>query len=189
MAVVILFCGSAGAIPVLVEVLPRLPGELVAPIVIALHLGPEPSRLPRVLGELTARRVREAEDKDPLVPATVLIAPPDYHLLVERDRTLALSIDPPVQYSRPSLDVLFESAADSLGADAIAVVLSGANDDGARGLRRIRDAGGIAIVQDPRTAAMPVMPLAAIATTGSDARVVRPDELPAVLLRAARGIR
>jgi len=178
---VILIGGSAGALPILVDLLPVLSDALVTPIVIALHLPPEPSHLPRVLGELCRRPVREVDDKEPLAPSTIFIAPPNYHLLVERTLTFALSVDEPVQFSRPSIDVLFESAADSLGARVVAVLLSGANGDGARGLERICRAGGIAIVQDPTTATMPAMPLAAIASTGSAARIARPDQLSDLL--------
>lgn len=184
---VILIGGSAGAIPVLVEILPLLADALVTPIVIAMHLPPEPSRLSNVLREVSRRDVREAEDKEPLAPSTIFLAPPNYHVLVERNLTLALSVDEPVQYSRPSIDVLFESAADALGPGVVAVVLSGANDDGARGLERIRRAGGIAIVQDPTTAAISTMPLAALASTGNTAHVVRPEELPDLLLACAKG--
>jgi two-component system chemotaxis response regulator CheB len=184
---VVLIGGSAGAISVLVDVLPMLSDDLVTPIVIALHLPPEPSRLSSVLGEISRRPVREAEDKEPLAPWTIFLAPPNYHLLVERDLTLALSVDAPVHYSRPSIDVLFEAAANALGPGVVAVVLSGANDDGAHGLERIRRAGGIAIVQDPTTADFSTMPLAALASTGNTARVVHPEELPDLLLACAKG--
>ena len=91
--------------------------------------------------------MREAEDKEPITPGVAFVAPPDYHLLVEMDRRLSLSSDKAVQFSRPSIDVLFESAADAYGPALIGVILTGANDDGARGLRAIVAAGGVALVQ------------------------------------------
>jgi len=106
--------------------------------------------------------VREAEDKEPLEAGTVYFAPPDYHLLVELDRRLSLSSEEPVLYSRPSIDVLFESAADAYGSGLVGVVLTGANSDGARGLRAVRDAGGVALVQRPDQAQVAAMPQAAL---------------------------
>jgi len=106
--------------------------------------------------------VREAEDKDPIVAGTIYFAPPDYHLLVEADRTFSLSCDAPVLFSRPSIDVLFESAADAYGPKLIGIVLTGANSDGARGLRAIIAEGGHGIVQTPQSAFASAMPEAAL---------------------------
>jgi two-component system chemotaxis response regulator CheB len=108
--------------------------------------------------------IREVVDKDPISPGYVYIAPPDYHLLVE-PQNFSLSIDNPVQFARPSIDVLFESAADIFGASLIGIVLTGANQDGARGAARIKEKGGLVIVQDPETAESPVMPKAALEAT------------------------
>ena len=110
----------------------------------------------------------EAEDKDDLVRGHVYLAPSDYHLLVERDGTLALSTDERVQYARPSIDVLFESAADAYRERCVGVVLTGLNEDGAAGLARIKQLGGVAIVQDPQTAERGEMPAAAIVATTAD---------------------
>ena len=106
--------------------------------------------------------VREAEDKEPLLPGTIYFAPPDYHLLVESPQQLALSSEEPVLYSRPSIDVLFESAADVFGNELIGIVLTGANTDGALGLKAIHEAGGCTIVQHPKQALAEAMPMAAI---------------------------
>jgi len=114
-------------------------------------------------------QVREAEDKEPISAATIYFAPPDYHLLIEMDKTLSLSSDEPVLFSRPSIDVLFESAADAFGAGLAAIVLSGANQDGAKGLRAAVEAGGTAIIQDPDEAFASAMPMAAIAECPSAA--------------------
>ena len=122
-------------------------------------------------------------DKEPIQPGRIHIGPADYHLLVE-DGHFALSLDSAVNYARPSIDLCFESAADTLGADVVGIVLTGANDDGARGLARIKALGGRALVQDPATAECPTMPRAALAATTPDA-VLPPHEISAWLVRAA----
>jgi two-component system chemotaxis response regulator CheB len=120
-----------------------------------------------MLGRHTELQVCEAGDKDTICPGRVHVAPPDYHLYVE-EGGFALSVDEAVQYSRPSIDVLFDSAADVYGARLIGVVLTGANDDGADGIRRIKRRGGATIAQDPKTAVRREMPDAAIATGDVD---------------------
>ena len=169
--------GSAGALEALLALVPALPDELSIPLVIVLHLGPtQKNHLPDILRNVTRRAVAEAEDKQPLRADHIYIAPPNYHVLVERTRTLALSVDEPVNYSRPSIDVLFEAAADAYGVRCAGVLLSGANEDGAKGLERIVDAGGRAFVQAPATASHPTMPAAAARRLGDRAIVMRiPD--------------
>jgi two-component system chemotaxis response regulator CheB len=120
-------------------------------------------------------RVRDADDKEPIVAGNVYLAPPDYHLLVEPGH-FALSTDERVHHARPSIDVLFESAADAYGERVIGVILTGANQDGASGLARIKAAGGVAIVQDPRDSERREMPDAALAATEVDA-VLALDEI------------
>ena len=155
---------SWGGLEALQRLLENLPDELEVPIAIAQHRGPDsPDRgLERILQRGSPRSIREVDDKEPIERSRIYLAPPDYHLLVERG-SFALSTDERVQYARPSIDVLFESAADAYGEDVVGIVLTGANEDGAAGLRRIVDRGGIAIVQDPETAARRTMPDAAIA--------------------------
>jgi two-component system chemotaxis response regulator CheB len=154
---------SAGALEALSTILPVLPEDYRPSVAIVVHLTPSgPSLLAELLGRRCALPVREAVDKEPLEGGTIFVAAPDYHLLVERERSLALSVDGPVNYSRPSIDVLFESAADAYGASVAGVVLTGASEDGARGLLCIRIAGGCSIVQDPATAEIPFMPTRAI---------------------------
>ena len=155
--------GSAGALDALAIILPVLPADFAIPIALALHVMPrEPSLLADVLGARCALSVREADDKEP-VERGVYLASPDYHLLVEASRCFSLSVDEHVHFSRPSIDVLFESAAAVYGATLVGVLLSGANDDGARGLARVRAVGGITIVQDPATALVATMPESALA--------------------------
>jgi len=155
---------SAGAIEALSVLLSALPANYRLPVVVVVHVPPNAaSRLPELFRTRCALRVVEAEDKAPLEPGTVFFAPPDYHLLVEAGGTLALNSDEAVLYSRPSIDVLFESAADAYGPGLVAIILSGANEDGAAGLRAVAEAGGTAIVQNPRDAFASAMPEAAIA--------------------------
>ncbi len=156
--------GSSGAIDALVRMLPALPTTLRAAMLVVMHL---PRDRRSLLAEIFRRRcalpTHEAQDKDAIAPGTVYFAPPDYHLLVDAGPQLALSVDAPVHYSRPSIDVLFESAADAYGERLVGILLSGANEDGARGLEAIGAAGGLVVVQDPATAPMPAMPQAALA--------------------------
>lgn len=154
---------SAGAVEALLHILPALPAT-APPILVAVHVPPDRANsLVPLLQARCALRVKEAEDKEPAVDGTVYFAPPDYHLLVERDGGLALSSDELVHYSRPSIDVLFETAADAWGAGLIGVILTGANQDGAAGLQAVARAGGEVLVQDPAQAVASAMPQAALA--------------------------
>jgi two-component system, chemotaxis family, protein-glutamate methylesterase/glutaminase len=155
---------SAGGVEALLELLPALPADFGVPVVVVLHL---PEDRDSVLCELFAKRcarpVREAGDKTPATPGTIFFAPAGYHLLVEADLTFSLSCDAPECYSRPSIDVLFSSAADALGTGLVAVLLTGANNDGAKGLAEVATQGGLTVVQDPSQARSATMPSAAIA--------------------------
>jgi two-component system chemotaxis response regulator CheB len=159
------------------HLLAGLPDGIDQPIVLVQHRHPDSfaAGLPELLAEKTPRPVRDVDDKMPIEDRTVYVAPPDYHLLVERGR-FALSLDERVQYARPSIDVMFESAADAYAEHLIGVILTGANQDGAAGLARIKARGGVAIVQDPAEAERRAMPDAAIAATVADA-VLPLDEI------------
>ena len=158
--------GSAGALDTLGALVAALPATCAVSVAVVVHLPPSrPSRLAEVLAARCALPVREIEDKDAVVPGVVFVAPPGYHVLIERGRTFALSMDELLHFSRPAIDVLFESAAEAYGARLAGVVLSGANADGARGLAAIGRAGGLCVVQAPATAAVPEMPEAALAAT------------------------
>jgi len=165
---------SWGGLDALRRLLAHLPDEVDVPIAIAQHRSPDSieGAFETNVQRSIARRVREVDDKDEIERGRIYLAPPDYHLLVEPG-SFALSTDERVRFARPSIDVLFESAADAYGSGVIGVVLTGANDDGASGLRRIAERGGIAIVQDPQTAERRAMPDAAIA---AGATVVLPLE-------------
>jgi two-component system chemotaxis response regulator CheB len=172
---------SAGALEALTELLAPLPASFRLPILVVVHLSPDrKSILAELLDAKCQLEVREADDKEPIEPGTIYLAPPDYHLLVEPDKRLSLSSEEPVHYSRPSIDVLFETAAEAFGPRMIGVILTGANDDGARGLKGIRDAGGITIVQRPELAHVATMPQAAL-TACPEARALSLDEITTFL--------
>jgi two-component system chemotaxis response regulator CheB len=178
--------GSAGALEALAVILPALPSSCDVPIVVVVHLPPAaPSLLPAVLQRWTALVVKEVDDKEPVVGRTIYVAPSNYHLLVERDRTFALSVDDLVHYSRPAIDVLFESASEVYGPKLAGVVLTGANTDGAAGLSAIKKRGGLTIAQSPASAAVATMPQAAI-DTGAVDHVLPPAEIAALLLALTR---
>ena len=155
---------SAGGVEALLALLPALPAGVRAPVFVVLHLPRErPSLLVDIFAPKCAVPVREAVDKEPISGGTVYFAPPDYHLLIDDGPVVALSDDEPVHHSRPSIDVLFESAADAFGPGALAILLTGGNEDGAAGVAAIREAGGIVVVQDPEEAYAPTMVEAALA--------------------------
>lgn len=154
---------SFGGLDAIRTLLLGLPHELPVPIAVTLHIGNHSiSHFIRRLNNELPFAVREAEDKVIMKSKTVYFAPPNYHLMVEKDFTLNLSADEKVNFSRPSIDVLFETAAWAFGPEVIGVLLTGANNDGAAGLKTIHDNGGIAIVQDPSSAVSGIMPQAAL---------------------------
>ena len=153
---------SWGGLAALRELVSALPDDLSIPVVVVQHRHKQSDHmLPMLLQDRTKLSVCEVEDKAPIEPGKVFVAPADYHLLIEAD-SFSLSVDDPIRYSRPSIDLTFASAADSFGARTIGAVLTGANADGAEGLRRIAERGGLALVQDPATAESPNMPAAAL---------------------------
>ena len=173
---------SWGGVNAVGVVLRALPGDFPVPIVIAQHRREDSdARLAETLGRHSAINVVEAIDKDSSEPGYAYLAPPGYHLLVERG-SLALSTDEHVRFSRPAIDVLFESVADAYREDAVGVILTGASEDGAAGLARIRRRGGVTVVQEPATAERSTMPEAALAT-GSPHRVLALDEIAPFLVK------
>ncbi len=173
--------GSAGSIEALSVLLPALPADLRASVFIVLHLPRErPSLLCDIFQPRCAVPLREAQDKEPVEPGTVYFAPPDYHLLVDAGPSMALSVDDPVHFSRPSIDVLFESAADVYGPQLLAVLLSGANQDGADGMAAVQRAGGVTVVQHPSSAQMTAMPEAALALLEPD-HVLPPAQIASLI--------
>ncbi len=173
--------GSAGAMEALLTILPALPTSLRCAVVVVLHMQRDrPSLLPQVFGTRCALPVHEAQHGAPIEPGTIVFASPDYHLLVDAGPRLCLSIDPPLHFSRPAIDFLFESAADQLSDRLIGLLLSGANTDGAAGLAAIGRAGGLTMVQSPDTAQAQTMPQAGLAHWPSTNHVGTPAELAAV---------
>lgn len=160
---------SAGGIEALRVILSALPAYFPLPIAIVQHRDARSSGfLAEYLNQQCKLPVSEAEDKEPFCAGHVYLAPPGYHLLIESDRCFSLSVDPRVNYSCPSIDVLFESAADAFAESLVGIVLTGANADGARGLMAIKARGGLAIVQNPATAQAAAMPRAALQSTRVD---------------------
>nr|MBF0682665.1 chemotaxis protein CheB [Pseudomonas sp.] len=158
--------GGLAALSILVDGL-KAGGRL--PLLVVQHVPPRgTTQLAEIFQRKTALHVKEAEEKEQLAAGTLYFAVPGYHLLVEEDFTLSLSQDDAVHFSRPSIDVLFESAADAWGPRVAGILLTGANEDGAAGLQAIQQAGGLTVVQDPREAEVPVMPLAALQRMAPD---------------------
>jgi len=178
---VVAMASSAGGIQALGAVLLALGEGFPAPIVVVQHLDPKHrSLLAEVLCRQTRLKVRQAIDGDRLSPGTVLLAPPNWHLLVNHDGTVSLTQTARVQFVRPSADVLFESLAASFAERAIAVVLTGSGTDGAKGVRAIKTQGGTVIVQDPKSAQFTGMPQAAAMTEQAD-HIVDLEAIPALL--------
>lgn len=160
---------SAGGMEALGSILKNLSEDFCAPIIIVQHLSPHSDGfMYKYLDSICSVKVKEAEEKEKIVGGVVYIAPPNYHLLIESDKTLSLTVESKVNYARPSIDVLFESAADAFRDEVIGIILTGANRDGSMGLRKIKDLGGVTIVQDPSTAESEAMPRTAINTVKVD---------------------
>ena len=172
---------SWGGLEAVGRLLADIRDDIEQPIVVAQHRHPSgpPAGLAELLHLRIKRPVQDVEDKMPIEPRNVYVAPPDYHLLVEKG-SFALSVDERVQYARPSIDVLFESASFAYGPGLVGIILTGANEDGAAGLAAVKERGGVAIVQEPGGAARRTMPDAAIAATVADA-VLPLEEIGAFL--------
>lgn len=168
--------GSTGGLDVLLKILPALKPTLSFTIIVVLHRkNSADSTLEALLASRTSIPVREVEDKDVLAVGHIYLAPADYHLLIEADKTFSLDYSEKVNYSRPSLDVTFESAADVYGDTLVGILLSGANTDGTKGLAAIKKEGGITIAQKPETAQAPFMPQQAIDNVAVDFILDIPD--------------
>ena len=172
---------SAGGLDAVCRLLRLLPADLRLSILVVQHRSPDSDALCDVLQDCSMLPVHDVIDKEPIVAGNVYLAPPDYHVLVEEDH-FSLTVDEPVAYSRPSIDVSLESAADAWGQRLIGVVLTGANRDGAHGLRRVCDAGGLALVQSPATAEVDIMPAAASAAV-PEAELLTLEELAERLIQ------
>jgi two-component system chemotaxis response regulator CheB len=176
----VLIGASAGGLDAVCSIIRGLPANFGMAVCVVQHRSRESDALCEVLQDCTAMNIEDATDKAAIVPGHVYLAPADYHLLIEEGH-YSLSVDAPEMFSRPSIDVAFESAADSYGDRVVGVILTGANKDGARGLRHVVDRGGIALVQDPATAEVAVMPAAAIRAV-PEAEVLSLADIPGRLL-------
>jgi two-component system chemotaxis response regulator CheB len=176
---------SAGGTAALQKILPFLPANFPLPVIIAQHLHPlqDGAAIIHYAGG-SALAVKDADEKEAIRAGFVYFAPPNYHLLVEDDRTFSLSVDAKVHFTRPSVDVLFESAADAYDAGLIGIVLSGANQDGAEGLLRIKQRGGLTIAQDPQDAEISYMPKSAIEIANPD-YILAADAISKLLVELA----
>ncbi len=174
---------SAGGLDALSKLIPGLPERFPLPVVVVQHRRPDADDfLAAHLDGQSPLPVKEADDKELIRAGTVYLAPADYHLLIERDGTFALSLDDRVNHCRPSIDVLFDSAADVYRDKVIGVVLTGANSDGSRGLKHIKQRGGLAVVQDPASAEAACMPREATKATAVD-RVLSVDRIAPFLVQ------
>jgi len=175
--------GSAGGFDALAAILLAFPPDFALPALVVQHLHPsDDASFARRLARTTRLPVVEPCDKERIERGRVYTAPANYHMLVERNETISLSVDQKVNWSRPSIDVLFESAARAWGGPVIAVILSGASADGAESMRAVKDAGGLTIAQEPASADSPLMPRAAI-DTGAVDEALRPEEIGRRLLQ------
>jgi two-component system, chemotaxis family, protein-glutamate methylesterase/glutaminase len=179
--------GSAGSLSVVLKILPYLNETLQIPVVVVFHRKSNDATLAEVLSSRTDFEVSEIEDKASILPNVFYIAPADYHVLIEKDYTFTLDDSEKINYSRPSIDVTFESAADVYGANLTCILLSGANADGVNGLKMARQKGSSIIVQDPATAEVPYMPQQAIMQLTPD-YILRPDNMQQMIAAIAGNV-
>jgi len=180
-AKLIIIAGSAGSLQVILDIISTIGRDLPLSVVIVIHRTVVfESGLEDLLSGRTRATIREVEEKDPIQPGTIYLAPADYHLLVEEDHTFSLDYSEKVNFSRPSIDVTFRSAADVYGEKLVCVLLSGGNADGAEGLSYVKEKGGVVVAQDPATAEVPYMPQHAITRMTIDF-IVPAEEMPAFI--------
>lgn len=169
--------GSAGSLEVLLKILPDLALELTFPVIIVLHRkSGKDNLLVDLLASKTKLPVKELQEKEDILAGTIYITPPNYHLLIENNKTFSLDASEKINFSRPSIDVAFESAAEIYADQLVGILLSGANSDGTLGLQNIKDNGGTVAVQNPKTSVVSIMPESAIENVAVDA-VLNPEEM------------
>lgn len=177
---------SAGGLSALEKLLTPLPANFSIPIIVVQHISPDSENyMVTLLNNRCNLHVKEIDEKEVIKPGYVYIAPPNFHILMEEDHSISLSVDEPVNFSRPSIDVLFETAADVFKNRLIGIVLTGGNQDGAVGLKTIKDKGGLTIVQSPQEARVNIMPSIAISTTHPD-YVLTLNEISSLLIKLAQ---
>ena len=184
-----IIAGSAGSLDVLMYVLPLIRKDLPFPIIIVVHRKPNvESSLVQLLAAKTRLKVKEADDKDDILPGWIYIAPPDYHLLIETNHTLSLDVSEKVNYSRPSIDITLQTAADAYGPALICLLLSGASTDGAEGLEFAGKRGAVIAVQDPSCAEVSYMPQKAMERNPT-AHILKLEEIAAFINSGAEQYR
>lgn len=184
---VVVIGGSAGSLDIVIRIIGKLSREIDAAIILVMHRkSTSDSGLVDLLAARTKMQVKEAEEKEQIQNSVIYVAPADYHLLIEKDCTFSLDYSEKVHYSRPSIDVTFETAAEALGPSVASLLLSGANQDGVYGLHRISECGGAVAVQDPSTADVPYMPQQAINSL-KIVEILQPGEMPAYIEAFASG--
>jgi len=160
---------SSGGLSALKTLFSRLPKDFNTPIIIVQHINPLSENLwIKLLNDKSNLEIKEADEKESIEPGKVYIAPPNYHLLIEKNKTFTLTVDERINFARPSIDVLFESAADAYRNKLIGIVLTGSNNDGTDGIKRIQEYGGLVVIQDPKTAESAYMPASAMAAVQPD---------------------
>ncbi|MBI2279168.1 MAG: chemotaxis protein CheB [Bacteroidetes bacterium] len=160
---------SSGGMNAMKILFSALPADFNIPITIVQHISPRSdNQWIKLLNDKSNLHIKEADEKEKIEPGNIYISPPNYHLMIERDKTFSLTIDERVNFARPSIDVLFESAAEAYNNNLIGVVLTGSNNDGTKGIKRIKECGGLAIIQNPETAESSYMPASAIAAIKPD---------------------
>ncbi|TDE53402.1 chemotaxis protein CheB [Flavobacterium sp. GT3P67] len=174
---------SSGGMNALKIIFSALPVDFNIPIIIVQHVGAHSdSQWIKLLNEKSPLEIKEADEKEKIENGKIYIAPPNYHLLIEKDKTFSLTIDERVSFARPSIDVLFESAAEAYKNKLIGIVLTGSNHDGTKGITRIKECGGLAIIQDPKTADSAYMPKSAIAAIVPD-YILSLEDIVALLIQ------
>jgi two-component system chemotaxis response regulator CheB len=174
----IIIGGSAGSLHVILNIIAGLPANFRIPVLVIIHRNSTfDSSLEELFASRTKLPIKEVEEKESILPGTIYTCPSDYHLLFENDRTFSLDYSERINFSRPSIDVSFRSAAEVFGPNLVCCLLSGGNADGVDGLAAVRDAGGMTIVQDPATADVPYMPQHAVSNVEID-HIIPSDELP-----------
>lgn len=174
---------SSGGMRAMKYLFSALPSDLRLAIIVVQHISAQSNnQWIKLLNDISNLNIKEADEKEKIEPGNVYIAPANYHLLVEKDKTFSLTISERVNFARPSIDVLFESAAEAYKDKLIGIVLTGSNNDGSNGIKRIKEYGGLAIIQDPKTAESAYMPESAIATIQPD-YILTLEEIPELLIK------
>jgi len=174
---------SAGGMNALGQIIPRLPADFPLPVIVVQHISPQSDNyMIRHFNNISKIRVKEADEKEKIKPGTVYFAPPNYHLMVENDFTFSLSVEERVNFSRPSIDVLFDTAVEAYWGSLIGIILTGANNDGSNGLKRIKECGGFTIVQNPDNSEVSAMPEAALKLVKVD-KILDVDKIAGFLMK------